>query len=149
MPPTYDDYCDYTYAMKKSDDYYYDTCHNYEYSFTEYYSFNVQPIYSIQFFYDTPTISHEKKFSCVESSKISMLVDHEKDALCDSYNVKFLHDATKNYYEGGTYASRNCNNIKFPPYVSKVLKLCLYCLTMQIDYCSHKLFSQKIPMHRK
>lgn len=65
MPPTYDDYCDDTYAMKKSDDYYYDTFHNYEYPFIEYYSFNMEPICSIQFFCDTPTISHEKKFSCV------------------------------------------------------------------------------------
>src|ERR687897_900487 len=35
----------------------------------------------------------------------------------DSYIVEFIHDATENYYEGGTYACRNCNNIKFPLYV--------------------------------
>jgi hypothetical protein len=29
-----------------------------------------------------------------------MLVDHEKNALCDSYIVEFIHDATENYYEG-------------------------------------------------
>ena len=40
----------------------------------------------------------------MESSKISMLVDHEKNALCDGYIVEFIHDATENYYEGGTYA---------------------------------------------
>ena len=33
-----------------------------------------------------------------------MLVDHEKNALCDSYIVEFTHDATANYYERGTYA---------------------------------------------
>ena len=33
--------------------------------------------------------------------KISMLVDHEKNALCDGYIVEFIHDATENYYEGG------------------------------------------------
>ena len=42
-----------------------------------------------------------------------MLVDHEKNALCDSYIVEFIHDATENYYEGGTYAFTYCNNIKF------------------------------------
>ena len=78
-----------------------------------------------------------------------MHVDHEKNALCDGYIVEFIHDATENYYEGGIYACRNCDNIKFPLYVLKVLKLCLFYLPMQVDSCSHKLFGQKIPMHRK
>ena len=83
-------------------------------------------------------------FAYVESSNFSMLVDHEKDALCDGYIVEFIHDATENYYEGGTYACRNCNNIKFPPYVLKILKLCLFYLPMLVDSCSHKLFAHKI-----
>ena len=33
-----------------------------------------------------------------------MLVDHEKNALGAGYIVEFIHDATENYYEGGTYA---------------------------------------------
>ena len=70
-------------------------------------------------------------------------------ALCAGYIVEFIHDATENYYEGGIYACRNCNNIKFPLYVLKVLKLCLFCLPMLVDCCSHKLFAHKIPMHRK
>src|SRR4051812_40237921 len=84
-----------------------------------------------------------------KSSKISMQVDHEKNDLCAGYMVELIHDATENYYEGGTYACRNCNNIKFPLYVLKVLKLCLFYIPMKVDYCSHKLFSHKIPMHRK
>ena len=64
-----------------------------------------------------PTIPNEKNFAHVESSKISMLVNHEKNALCDGYIVEFIHDATENYYERGTYACRNCNNVKFPLYV--------------------------------
>ena len=39
-------------------------------------------------------------FPYVESSKISILVDHEKNALCDGCIVKLIHDATENYYEG-------------------------------------------------
>ena len=111
--------------------------------FSEHYSFNVETIYSIRVSYDTPTIPNEKNFACVESNKISMLVDHEKNALGAGYIVEFIHDTTKNYYEGGTYACRNCNNIKFPLYVLKVLKFCLFCLPMLVDYCSHKLFAQK------
>ena len=78
-----------------------------------------------------------------------MPVDHENNALCDSYIVELIHDATENHYEGGTYACRNCNNIMFPLYVLKVLKLSLFCLPTLVDYCSHKMFSHKIPMHRK
>ena len=77
-----------------------------------------------------------------------MLVDHEKNALGAGYIVEFIHDATENYYEGGTYACRNCNNIKFPLYVLKVLKLYLFCLPMLVDSCSHKLCAHKIPRNR-
>ena len=73
-----------------------------------------------------------------------MIVDHEKNALGAGYIVEFIHDATENYYEGGIYSCRNCNNIKFPLYVLKILKLCLFYLPMLVDYCSHKLFAHKI-----
>ena len=69
--------------------------------------------------------------------------------LCEFYIVEFIHDATENYYEGGIYACRSCDNIKFPLYVLKVLKLYLFCLPMLVDLCSYKLCAQKIPRHRK
>ena len=141
MPPIYDGYCDDTYAIKNKDNH--ETCHH---DFNFQLDYASHDSYFVEF---APTTIHEKKFSYVESNKISMLVDHEKNALCDSYIVEFIHDATGNYYEGGTYACRNCNNIKFPLYVFKVLKLCLFCLPMLVDYCSHKLFAHKISMHRK
>ena len=137
MPPIYDDYCDDTYALKNN--YNHETCHL-DLNFQSYDS------YFVEF---APTTIHEKKIAYVESSKFSMQVDHEKNALGAGYIVEFIHDATENYYEGGPYACRNCNNIKFPLYVLKFLKLCLFYLPMQVDYCSHKLFAHKIPMHRK
>ena len=78
-----------------------------------------------------------------------MLVHHEKSVVCDSYIFESIHEVFENYYEGGTYACRNCNNIKFPLYVLKILKLCLFCLPMLVDSCSHKFFAHKVPMHRK
>ena len=137
----YDDYCDDLYAIKNNDNH--ETCHH-DFSFQLDYASHDS--YSVEF---APTIIHEKNFAYVESSKFSMLVDHEKNVLGSSYIVEFIHDATDNYYERGTYACRNCNNIKFPLYVLKVLKLCLFCPPMLVDYCSHKLFAHKIPMHRK
>ena len=78
-----------------------------------------------------------------------MQVDHEKNALGVVYIVEFIQDATENYYEVGTYACKNCNNIKFPLYVLKISNICLFYLPMQVDSCSHKLFAHKIHMHRK
>ena len=83
----YDDYCDDTYVIKSSDDYIYKTCHDYDYPFSEHYSFNVEIIFSVQVSYDTPTIPNEKNFAYVESSKFSMIMDHENNALCNSYIV--------------------------------------------------------------
>ena len=96
-----------------------------------------------------PIILNEQYFAYVEINKNSMLVDHEKNALCDGYIVEFIHDATENYYERGSHASTYCNNIKFPPYVLKILKICLFYLRMLVVSRSHKLFAHKIPMHRK
>ena len=92
---------------------------------------------------------HENKIAYMKSSKFSMLLDHEKNALCEGYIDESIHDATKNYYEGGIRACRSCNNIKFPLYVLKVLKLYLFCLPMLVDFCSYKLCAHKIPRHRK
>ena len=85
---------------------------------------------------------NEKKFAYVESNENSMLMDHEKNALCDGYIIEFIHDATENYYERGTYA------FKFPLFMLKVLKYFLFFLPMLVDSYSHKLFAHKIPMHR-
>ena len=49
-----------------------------------------------------------------KSVKLCIHVDRVKNMFCDSYIVEFAYDPTCNYYEGGTYACRNCNNIKFP-----------------------------------
>ena len=78
-----------------------------------------------------------------------MQVDHEKNALGAGYIVEFIHDATENYYERGTYASTYLNNTKFPLSVLKSLKFFLFYLPMVVHSCSHKLFAHKIPMHRK
>ena len=132
------------YTIKNNDNH--ETCHH---------DFNFQLDYPNQVSHDSyfvdfaPTTIHENKFAYVESNKIYMHVYHEKTAICDSYIVEFIHDATKNYYERGTYACRYCNNIKFPLYALEILKFCLFCLPMLVDSCSHKLFAHKIPMHRK
>src|SRR4051812_34385388 len=63
MPPIYDDYCDDTYALNNNDNH--ETCHL---------DLNFQSHDS--YFVEFAPIIHEKKFAYVESSKISMLVDH-------------------------------------------------------------------------
>ena len=137
----YDDYCDDLYAIKNNENR--ETCHHD-------FSFQLDNASHDNYFVEfAPTTIHEKNFANVESSKFSMLVDHEKNDLCDGYIFEFIHDATENYYEGGTYACRSCNNVMFPLYVLKILKFCLFYLPMLVDSCSHKLFDNKISMHRK
>ena len=71
----YDDYCDDTYVIKNNDNH--ETCHH---------DFNFQShdSYFVEF---APTTIDQNRFAYVESNKNSMLVAHEKNALCDSYIV--------------------------------------------------------------
>ena len=91
MPPNYDYYGDDKYSIMNNHKH--ETCHH---------DFNFQShdSYFVEF---APTTIHENKFAYVESNKFSKLVCHEKSALCDGYIFEFLHDATENYYERGTY----------------------------------------------
>ena len=82
--PIYDDYGDDMYPILNNDNH--ETCHHDI-------SFQSDDSYLIEL---APTIMIENKFANVESNKISMLVDHEKNALCDSYIVEFIHDSTEN-----------------------------------------------------
>ena len=84
-----------------------------------------------------------------ELDKNYVFVDHEKNALCDSYIVEFIHDATENYYERVEYGCRNFHSIETPLYMLKFLKLLLFYLTMLVTLFFMNLFVYKISMHRK
>ena len=86
----YDDYCDDMYAINNNNNH--ETCHH---DFNFQLDYASHDSYFVEF---VPTIPNEKNFAYVESSKISMRVDHEKCALCDGYIVETIHDATENYY---------------------------------------------------
>ena len=75
----YDDYCDDMYAINNN--FNHETCHH---DFKSQLDYASHESYFVEF---APTILNEKNFAYVESSKISMLVDHEKNALCDGYIV--------------------------------------------------------------
>jgi len=89
------------YAIKNND--------NHE-TFHRDFNFHSHDSYFVEFL--TTTID-EHKFVYVESNRISMFMYHEKNDLCDGYIVEFMHDATENYYEGGTCACRNYNKTSF------------------------------------
>ena len=46
----------------------------------------------------TPTITNKIDYAYVESNDIIILMDHDKNALGDSYIVEFIHDDTENYF---------------------------------------------------
>jgi hypothetical protein len=77
-----------------------------------------------------------------------MHVDHDRDALCDSY-VSSIHDATESYYERGKHGFMDLNNIEFPLFLLQFLKLYLFCLPMLFALCFHDLSLYKIIFHRK
>ena len=134
MPPIYDDYCDETYATKNT---------NFQVDHDN------NELYDSYFVDFAPTITNDKDFSYVESNKFSMLVDHDKHVLCDSYIFEFIHDATEIYYERGKHGFTCFNNINFPLFVFKVLKLHFLCLPMLVALCFNDLFDCNIIMHRK
>ena len=76
-------------------------------------------------------------------------MDHEKHALCDSYIVELVHEATKNYYERGKYGCRSFYGTNTPVYMLKILKSLLFYLPMLVTLFFMNLFVYKIPMHRK
>ena len=63
-------------------------------------------------------------------------LNHDKHALCDSYVVEFIYDATENYYERGKYGCRNFYVTKIPLFMLKLLKLFLFYLPMLAIYAS-------------
>ena len=89
--PIYDDYGDDMYAILNNDNH--ETWHHDL-------NFQSHDSYFVDF---APTTIHENKFTYVESEKISMLMYHEKNALCDSYFVEFTHDAAENYFQREEY----------------------------------------------
>ena len=141
MPPIYDDYND--------------ECELFSPPTIEdkiYYDYDMPPIYDD--YHDdndcfTLTIPNKKDFAYMESNDTFMLLDHGNNALCDSYIVEFIHDATEIYNKRGRHGSKYLNNKKFPFFMLKVLKFCLFCFPMLVALCFNNLFFYKIPMHRK
>ena len=125
LPPIYDDYNDsgilvpptmedkdyYDYTMPAIYDDYNDGCDSF-----------------------TPTITNKIDYAYVESNDTFMHVN--KNALCDSYIVEFVHDATESYYERGKHGYMHLNNIKFPLFMLRILKLRLCCLSMLVALCT-------------
>ena len=84
-----------------------------------------------------------------ELDKNYVFMDHGKHAVCDSYIVEFIHEATENYYKRGKYGCRNFHGTKTPLYMLKILKLLVFYLPMLVTLFFMNLFVYKIPMHRK
>ena len=79
------------------------------------------PILPNDIYYTTIVKSGFNDPTVFELNKNYLFVDHEKHALCDSYIVEFIHDATENFFERGKYGYRNLHVIRFPLFVMKVL----------------------------
>ena len=73
---------------------------NYDYNmppiFDDYGDENNNDSYFVKF---APTIINKNDYVYVGSINSFMHVAHDKNVLCDSYIVNFIHDATESYYE--------------------------------------------------
>jgi hypothetical protein len=74
---------------------------------------------------------------------------HDRDALCDSYIVSSIHDASKSHYEKGKHGLMDLNSIEFPLFMLQFLKLYLFCLPMLFALCFQDLSLYKTIFHRK
>src|SRR4051812_10907942 len=96
-PPIYDDYNDDydifnpgTIEEEISCDY------NMPPIFYDYGDGNSNDSYFVEF---APTTINKNDYAYVESNNYHMHVTHDKNVLCDSYIVNFIHFSTKSYYE--------------------------------------------------
>jgi hypothetical protein len=77
-----------------------------------------------------------------------MHVAHDREALCDSYIVNSIHNATKSYYERGKHGLIDLNNIEFPLFMLQFLKLYLFCLPVLFALPFYDLSLYKTIFHR-
>jgi hypothetical protein len=119
------------------------------------YDYNMPPIfddygdennYFVEF---APTTITKNDYVHVGSINFFTHMAHDKNVLCDSYIVNFIHDATEGYYERGKHGFMHLNNIKFPLFMLKFLKSHLFCFPMLVALCFHDLFIYKTLFHRK
>ena len=95
---------------------------------------------------DGPTTIVQSGFgnlTAFELNRNYVFVDHEKHALCDSYIIEFVHDATESYYEKGKYGGKSFQVTKTPLFMMEVLKLHLFHLSMLVALCFNTLFYYK------
>jgi hypothetical protein len=61
---------------------------------------SLEDSYFVEF---APTMITKNDYVYVESINSFIHVAHDKNVLCDSYIVNFIHDATEGYYERGKH----------------------------------------------
>ncbi len=107
--------------------------------FDDYGDENNSDSYFVEF---APTIINKNDYVYVESINSFKHVAHDKNVLCDSYIVNFIHVSTESYYERGKHGLMYLTNIKFPLFMLKILKLHLFCFPMLVALCFQHFFLQ-------
>jgi hypothetical protein len=113
-----------------------------------YFDDTLPPIYDDYGDEFAPTITNKIDYAYVESNNF-MHVAHDKNVSCDSYIVDFINDATESYYERGKHGYMHLNNIKFPLFMLRILKLLVFYPLMLVTLFFMNSFVYKIPLHRK
>src|SRR4051812_7151563 len=101
--------------------------------------FRMEQLASIDTVYDLGPLFDDCKYAHSDDRVLSY----------DSYIVNFIQSATESYYERGKHGFMHLNNVKFPHFMLKALKLHLFCLPMLVGFCFNNLFSHGTTMHSK
>src|SRR4051812_11855298 len=101
--------------------------------------FRMEQLASVDLVYDLGPLFGDCKYAYSD----------DKVVVGDSYIVNFIPSATESYYERGKHGFMHLNNVKFPYFMLKALKLHLFCLPMLMAFCFKNLFSHTTPMHSK
>src|SRR5215204_2359439 len=141
LPPIYDDYNDSGLLVPPT----MESKFYYDYTMPTTLDENNNDSYFVEF---APTTTNKIDYAYVESNNF-MHMAHDKNVLCDSYIVEFVHDATESYYERGKHGYMHLNDIKFSLFMLRILKLRLCCFSMLATLFFMNLFVYKIPFHRK
>ena len=101
--------------------------------------FRMEQLASIDPIYDLGPLFDDCKYAYSDDKVVS----------CDSYIFNFIQSAIESYFERGKHGFMHLNDVKFPRFMLKALKLHLFCLPMLVAFSFNNLFSHDNPMHRK
>src|SRR3954469_25106319 len=101
--------------------------------------FRMEQLASIDPVYDLGPLFDDCKYAYSDDNVVSS----------NGYTINFIQSDTESYFKRGKHGFMHLNDVKFPCFMLKALKLHMFCHPMLVDFCFNNSFSHDTPMHRK